>query len=215
MFFHHIPASNGANVSEYVAFFIEWTPVHVLLVSQSRASLIILLESNMSFFSNSSKANKLSLRIFEIQFPMLFYVCFKPNQKWKVVTKNKMENIGFNEENLSLVQDEDYDDYRTPDTSRIDAETSLTIPPDTTGVTSTLRLRQKLKRDKIVSLYRYLAVTGDRGLAELDQFMLNKNQKQVILNCFFSMLISINNPSVISVLVNFWRQRHWEKDLVG
>ena len=119
-----------------------------------------------------------------------------------------MENIGFNEENISLVQDEDYDDYRTPDTSRIDAETSLTIPPDTTGVTSTLRLRQKLKRDKIVSLYRYLGVTGDRGLAELDQFMLNKNQKQVILNCFFSMLISINNPSVISVLVNFWRQRH-------
>ena len=76
---------------------------------------------------------------------MLFYVCFKPNQKGKVVTKNKMENIGFNEENISLVQDEDYDDYRTPDTSRIDAETSLTIPPDTTGVTSTLRLRQKLK----------------------------------------------------------------------
>ena len=56
-----------------------------------------------------------------------------------------MENIGFNEENISLVQDEDYDDYRTPDTTRIDAETSLTIPPDTTGVTSTLRLRQKLK----------------------------------------------------------------------
>ena len=63
--------------------------------------------------------------------------------------------------------EEDYDErYDTPDTSRVD-ETSF-IEPDTTEATSTLRLRQKVKRDKIVSLYRYLGVTGDPGIADLD-----------------------------------------------
>ena len=55
----------------------------------------------------------------------------------------------FDEDDISLInQDEDYDDYRTPETSRVD-ETSFT---NTTEVTSTLRLRRKLKRDKIISL---------------------------------------------------------------
>ena len=72
-------------------------------------------------------------------------------------------------------QDEDCDDYRTPDTSRVD-ETSFTVP-DTTETTSTLHLRQKLKPDKIVSLYRYVSVTGDQGLADLDQFTIRKNLK--------------------------------------
>ena len=54
--------------------------------------------------------------------------------------------------NIPLVQDEGYDDYRTPDTSRIDAETSFT-EPTTTEATSTLCLRQKLKRDKKSSHY--------------------------------------------------------------
>ena len=55
-----------------------------------------------------------------------------------------MENPTFvNEEEIPLInQDEDYDDYRTPDTSRVD--TSF-IDPDTIEVTSTLRLRQKVK----------------------------------------------------------------------
>ena len=61
-----------------------------------------------------------------------------------MVIKNKMENRTFlNEEEIPLInQDEDYDDYRTPDTSRV--ETSF-IDPDTTEVTSTLQLRQKVK----------------------------------------------------------------------
>ena len=83
-----------------------------------------------------------------------------------------MENIGFDEENIPLVQDEDYD--RTPDTSRIDTETSFTEPA-TAEATSTLRI--KLKRDKIVSLYRYLDVTGDPGLADLERFMIKTNLK--------------------------------------
>ena len=67
--------------------------------------------------------------------------------KW---SQNKMDNPRFiDEEDIPLInQDEDYDDYKTPDTSRVD-ETSFTVP-DTTEAASTLRLRQKLKRDKIV-----------------------------------------------------------------
>ena len=88
-----------------------------------------------------------------------------------------MENIAFDEEDIPLInQDEDYDDYRTPDTTTIDAEISFTAPA-TTEATSTLRLRRKLKRDKIVSLYRYLGVNGDPGLANLDRFNMKKKFK--------------------------------------
>ena len=53
-----------------------------------------------------------------------------------------MDNPTFvNEENIPVVhQDEDYDDYNTPNTSRIE-ETSF-IEPATTEATSTLRLRK-------------------------------------------------------------------------
>ena len=80
------------------------------------------------------------------------------------------------EENILLVQNEDYDDCRTSGTSRIDAETSFT-EPTATEATSTLRLRQKLKRDKIFSLYRYLDVRDDPGLADLDRFTIKKKSK--------------------------------------
>ena len=54
-----------------------------------------------------------------------------------------MDNPAFvDEKDIPLVhQDEDYDDYSIPDTSRID-ETSF-IEPDATKATSTLKLRQK------------------------------------------------------------------------
>ena len=56
-----------------------------------------------------------------------------------------MENIRFDEEDIPLInQDDDYENYRTSDTSRIDAKGSFTAPA-TTEATSTLRLRQKLK----------------------------------------------------------------------
>ena len=90
-----------------------------------------------------------------------------------------MDNIAFiDEEDIPLVHqdDEDYDDYNTPNTSR--AETSFIEPADATEPTSTLRLRQKLKRDKIISLYRYLSVTGGIGLIDLDRFWLTKIQKK-------------------------------------
>ena len=47
-----------------------------------------------------------------------------------------MDNVRFvNEEEIPLVQDEYYDNYSTPNKSRVD-ETSLT-EPDTTEATST------------------------------------------------------------------------------
>ena len=75
-----------------------------------------------------------------------------PTRKWKVDTKNKMDNPRFvDEETFPLVQEKDYDDYNTPDTNRVD-ETSFT-DPDTTEATSTLQLIQKVKRDKLTALY--------------------------------------------------------------
>ena len=75
-----------------------------------------------------------------------------------------MENPVFiDEEDIPMVhQDKDYDDCNTPNTSRID-ETSF-IEPDATGATSTLLLRQKGKRDKIIALCRRLSVAMFRRL---------------------------------------------------
>ena len=88
-------------------------------------------------------------------------------------TKNKIDNPRFvDEETIPLVQNEDYDDYNTPDTSRVD-ETSFT-EPDTIKATSILQLIQKIKQDKVTALYRHLNVTGDPGLADIDQFMIKK-----------------------------------------
>ena len=51
-----------------------------------------------------------------------------------------MDNPRFGDkETIPLVQDEDYDDYDTPDTSRVH-ETSFT-EPDSTEATSNLQLR--------------------------------------------------------------------------
>ena len=66
-----------------------------------------------------------------------------------------MDNpIFVDEENIPMVHqdDEDYDEYRMPDTSRV--QTSFIEPTDATEPTLTLRLRQKVRRDKINALYR-------------------------------------------------------------
>ena len=89
-----------------------------------------------------------------------------------------MDNSTFvNEEDIPMVhQDEDYDNYRTPDTSRID-ETSF-IEPGTTEATSTLQLRQKIKQNKITALYGHLNVTAEPGLADIDRFIIKKKKNQ-------------------------------------
>ena len=52
--------------------------------------------------------------------------------------------MSVDKENIPMVQDRDYGNYKMPDTSKIDDETSF-IEADTTEATSTLRLRQKVK----------------------------------------------------------------------
>ena len=83
-------------------------------------------------------------------------------------------------ENIPLVHDEDinYDDYGTPNTSRVH-ETSFTMPGSTEKeTTSTLRLKQKVKRDKLAALYRHLNVTGNLDLINLDRFKLTTDSKK-------------------------------------
>ena len=89
-----------------------------------------------------------------------------------------MDNPVFvDEETIPMVhQGEDYDDCNTPNINRIN-ETSFTVP-DTTEATSTLRLRQKGKRDKITALYRHLNVTGNLDLINLDRFKLTTDHKK-------------------------------------
>ena len=89
-----------------------------------------------------------------------------------------MDNPAFvNEEDIPMAhQDDDYDDYNTSNSSRVD-DTLVTVP-DTTEATSTLQLRQKVKRDKITALYRHLNVTGDIDLIGLDRFRLTTDPKQ-------------------------------------
>ena len=89
-----------------------------------------------------------------------------------------MDNPRFvDEETIGMVhRDKDYDDYNTPNSSKID-ETSF-MEPDTTEATSSLRLRQKVKRDKLTALYRHLNVTGDIDLIDLDRFRLMTDPKK-------------------------------------
>ena len=69
-----------------------------------------------------------------------------------MVIKNKMDNRTFvDEETTGIVhQDEDYDEYNTSNTNRIDEKSFM--EPDNTEATSTLELRQKVKRNKITAL---------------------------------------------------------------
>ena len=88
-----------------------------------------------------------------------------------------MDNPRFvDEETIPLVQDEDYDDYKTPDTSRV-GETSFT-EPDATEAISTLRLRQKVKQDKLTALYRHLNIAGNPDLINLDRVRLTTDPKK-------------------------------------
>ena len=78
---------------------MEWILVYVSPVSMSRPGLVFPFSKETFFFINSSRARRRSLLIFEIQFPMLLLLrLFKTTRKWKVVTKNKMDNPVFPDE---------------------------------------------------------------------------------------------------------------------
>ena len=63
------------------------------------------------------------------------------------------------------------------------------MEPDTTEATSTLGLRQKVKRDKLTTLYRHLNVTGDIDLIDLDRFRLTTDPKKEPQFLCFTMVI--------------------------
>ena len=78
-----------------------------------------------------------------------------------------MDNLRFvDEETIPLVQDEDYDNYGTPNTSRVDE--TLFTETVATEATLNLRLKQRVKRDKLAVLYRHLNVTDNLDLTNLD-----------------------------------------------
>ena len=97
-----------------------------------------------------------------------------------------MDNPRFvDEETIRLVQDEDYDNYGTLNTSRVDV-TSF-IESATTEATSTLWLNQKVKRDKLPALYRHLNVTDNLRLFDLDRFKLTRDpMKEATILEFYS-----------------------------
>ena len=74
--------------------------------------------------------------------------------------------------------------------------------PDSSVATSTLQLRQEVKRDKITALYRHLNVTGDPGLAGIDQYMIKIDSKMGNTDLLF---LDGNNQwhSLTNKLLNF------------
>ena len=70
-----------------------------------------------------------------------------------------MDNPIYEGEDIPLVQQDydDYDDCKTPDTSRV-GETSFMEGPDVTESTSTFRLRQEVKLNKLTELCKHLDV---------------------------------------------------------
>ena len=60
-----------------------------------------------------------------------------------------MENISFDEENIPLIQDDDYKDYRTPGTSRIDAKTSFTEHARS-NINFTLKTKNKARENRLI-----------------------------------------------------------------
>ena len=74
--------------------------------------------------------------------------------------------------------------------------------PDSSVATSTLQLRQEVKRDKITALYRHLNVTGDPGLAGIDQYMIKKDSEMGNTDLLF---LDGNNQwhSLTNKLLNF------------
>ena len=82
-----------------------------------------------------------------------------------------------------LLVDEYYDNYDTPNTRRIDD--SSIMEPTTTEATSTLRLNQKVKSDKLAALYRHLNVAGNLDLIDLDRSKLTRDPKKVVTSFEF------------------------------
>ena len=77
-----------------------------------------------------------------------------------------MDNPRFVDKETIPLVDKDYNNYGTPNTSMV-GETLFTELA-TTEATLTLRLNQKVKRDKLAVLYRHLNIAGNLDLINLD-----------------------------------------------
>ena len=88
-----------------------------------------------------------------------------------------MDNPRFvDEKEIPLVHQDHYDDYNAPNTSRVDETSFMELA--TTEATSTFRLKQKVKRDKLAAFYRHLNVTGNIDLIDFDCFKLKTDPKK-------------------------------------
>ena len=117
-----------------------------------------------------------------------------------------MDNrIFVDEENVSMAHDEEDGDerYDMPNASRIN-ETSFIEPTDATESTSTLRLRQKVKRNKIKALHRHLNVAGNPDLIGLDRFRLTEDPKKGVTILSFT-TATIDGFLYQNKQVNFYR----------
>ena len=83
---------------------------------------------------------------------------------------------------------------------------TLSTEPDAAEATSALRLKQKVKQDKLIALYRHLSMTGDPDL-NLDRFRLTTNRKICSTTCFFLIDINIGNTLPISAQVSFLKHK--------
>ena len=90
-------------------------------------TLSFLWKKELHFLSPFQKQENTLYRSLKYSFPCLyFHVCSRQPQI-SLVTKNKMNNPRFIDEETIPLVDEDYDNYGTPNTSRVD-ETSFTEP---------------------------------------------------------------------------------------
>ena len=68
----------------------------------------------------------------------------------------------------------DYDDSNTPNPSRADETIFTTLDVTDKETAATLRLSQKVTRDKLAPFCRYLNITGKLPLINLAQFTYTK-----------------------------------------
>ena len=163
----------NCTVKSVFMFFLV-SPLYIFLLCKHFEQRLVICAVRLLILKHSN--NKGFLHFVHCFFSI--FINHQAHEKYHLVTKNKMDNpTFFDEEDISMVnQDEDDDGYyKTPDTSRV--ETSF-IEPGATQATSTLRLRQKVKRDKMNALYRHLNVTANPDLIHLDRFRLTKDRKK-------------------------------------
>ena len=101
------------------------------------------------------------------------------------VDNEKIPLVTYRDDDRKGDHDNDCDVYITPNTT-VEETTFTTSSYTNKKPSSTLWLRQKVKRDKLAALYRYSSVTGDLDLINLDQFKYTNNTKNgaTVLNFY-------------------------------